>query len=164
MNRRAFLGTAAAALVGATAGCTASGADAPGTPTPLDRTVVDETWKAGATEPKCEDAGEKHYSIQNRKSQLLAEVPDSAEVEDVEAFVQERSEFPGDVTILAEKPARIGWREREYDVTERYGTEMYYVGYVGEVGGPHSLLVLIYPDRTKLIHFLNKGDCPGLGS
>jgi len=67
------------------------------------------------------------------------------------------------VTLREDKPARLAWRGQEYDIAERYGSELYYVGWVGDVGGTHRLLVVVDRDGTRLVNFLNTEECPGTG-
>jgi hypothetical protein len=97
----------------------------------------------------------------NRNTRHVDDIPESADVATVEAFTRARIQFPGEVTLREERPTRLAWRARSYDVAERYNTELYYVGWVGEVGGPHTILVVITAGGTQFVHFLNSSDCPG---
>lgn len=163
MIRRQFLVGIGVAIGSSTAGCLVGGTEPRRTPPPDDRSVVDETWAAGPTEPTCETSGEPHYPFLNRKTEVVPAIPEDADVETVEDFVEDHIEFPGAVTLRETKPARLAWRAQEYDISERYGSNLYYVGYVGEVDGTHRILVVIREDGTRIVNFLYSRECPGSG-
>ena len=161
MDRRQLLAGIGAGVATASAGCVIGGAGPERTPPPADRQAVDETWEAGPTEPNCSTSGEQHYPFMNKKEEVFPAVPGDNDVETVEEFVQERIEFGGEVTLRKQKPARVAWRAEEFDVAERYGSDLYYVGWVGEVGGTHRLLIVVTEGGTRIVNYLNTENCPG---
>ncbi len=156
MKRRQVLGLAAAAVTG-TAGCLGSAGD--GGSVTDNRTVVDETFAAGPTEPYCSAAGKDHFPPMSRRRSLLDGTPDGTDPAAVAAFVRGDSKVTGEVTIRPEKYATLAWRNKRIDLTERYDSARYYVGWVGGRDDGHTLLVVVNPDYTEVIHYQSGDNC-----
>lgn len=163
MKRRRLLG-AVAALATGTAGCLGragggtAGSDGEGA-VPDDRTVVDETFAAGPTEPRCSASGKPHYPPMSRRRSLVDDVPDGRDPNAVAAFVRANTRISDEVTISPRKYAALAWRNERVDLADRYDSARYYVGWVGDREDGHTLLVVVRADYTELTHYETGENC-----
>ncbi|PSQ18212.1 hypothetical protein BRD00_05580 [Halobacteriales archaeon QS_8_69_26] len=159
MRRRRLLGGIAAGLAGGLAGCTAFGSGDSGDPPSSDRPLVNERFVAGPTAPPCRSSGKSHYPPMTRRRDLIDEVPDSSDPAVVAALVRDNIRSGAPVDLRSDRYARLAWRDRVWNITDRWKSERHYVGEVDTGGGRHAVLVVVHATYTEVVHFETAENC-----
>lgn len=159
MERRRLLAGVAAGLTGGLAGCTVLGSSGSGEPVESDRPLVDETFVAGPTEPPCLSSGKSHYPPMRTRDVIVDGVPEGTDADTVAAFVRENIPSGAPVELREDRYARLAWRDRVWNITDRYASEQHYVGEVQSGGGRHAILVVLQASHTQIVHFDTAENC-----
>lgn len=149
MDRRQFLRTAASALLGGLAGC---GNPIEGsTPTPLP----DDTIRLGPSSPGCPDGdGGEHWGMMSMwERRYNATVTSSTEARLVVDSLA--NETANDSFTLAEpRIERIAWKGSVIDVTERYGTDDWYLFTPPQTGTDRVGVLVVGGNETRTVDFV----------
>ena len=159
MRRRRFLGAIGAGIAGGLAGCTAFGSSDAGEIPTSDRPMVEETFVAGPTAPPCRSSGKSHYPPMNRRRLLVDEVPESTDADTVAALVRDNIGSGAPVDLRSDRYARLAWRDRVWNITDRWNSEQHYVGEIETGGGRHTVLVVLQDGYTDVYHFETSENC-----
>lgn len=159
MERRRLLAGVVAGLAGGLAGCTVLGSGGSGEPVESDRPLVDETFVAGPTEKPCRSSGKNHYPPMRKRQVVVDAVPEGTDADTVAAFVRDNIRVDAPVELRGERYARLAWRDRVWNITDRFASEQHYVGEVQSGGGRHAILVVVHASHTQLVHFDTAENC-----
>lgn len=154
MQRRGFLAATAAVGTAGLSGCldVFRYDDPSGGPNPAlesDRPATNETFVAGPMEPYCDRNG-GDYPPMSIQEYFADSLPDDRKVDTVETFVSERLPGSPPVTLRPDRPRRLGWRGRRYDIANRFGSERYFVGRVGGEGSNRTVLVVLLESYVEI--------------
>lgn len=159
MKRRALLAAVGGGVAGLSGCLDVLAYEGDGSePLESDRPAVDETFVAGAMEPRC-PRGE--FPPMTERKTLVQGLPADRTVPTVEAFAERELPDQAPVTLRRERPERLGWRGQTYDIAEHYGrgSERYFVGWVGPENGTRALLVMLYESYAELRVFETSPNC-----